>query len=216
MSNITAIAPKTIDSKTDTKTQILDVAERLIAEKGFAATTLRNIVGKAGVNLAAVSYHFGSKEELFRAVVHRIAVAVVDRQRELLEQLSQKTATPSVEELLTAFLMPSLEFVMGDEHYRIVRAQFMGRCRIEPEPIQSIAHSEFSPNVEPFLDALQRALPDQSRSQLRWKLDLVIASLIRVQTEVGKPDALLRSSQPQDIQDTIINLVKFLAAGLQA
>ena len=47
---------------TDTKTQILNVAERLMAERGFAATTLRNVVSEADVNLAAVHYHFGSKE----------------------------------------------------------------------------------------------------------------------------------------------------------
>ncbi|MEL7313358.1 MAG: TetR/AcrR family transcriptional regulator [Cyanobacteria bacterium J06559_3] len=211
MSNVT-----TIDTKTDTKTQILDTTERLIAEKGFTTTTLRNIVSEAGVNLSAVSYHFGSKEELFRAVVHRIAVPVTKRQLQMLEQLRQKTSTPSVEDLLTAFLTPPLEFVMGDEHYRIIRAQFMGRCRSEPEPIQSIADREFSASVDSFLDALQRALPNQSRSQLSWKLDLVVAALVRVQTEASKPVALLRSSQPQDIQATLSNLVKFLAAGMQA
>lgn len=201
---------------TDTKTQILDVAERLIAEKGFSGTTLRNIVSEADVNLAAVNYHFGSKEELFRAVVHRIAEPVVKRQLDMLNQLREKDSVPTVEELLTAFLTPPLEFVMGDETYRMVRAQFMGRCRSEPEPIQSIAHGEFSPNVDPFLDALQRALPDQSRSQLYWKLDLVVAALIRVQIGVGKPNALLKSSQPQDIQNTIKNLVAFLAGGMRS
>ena len=205
-----------IDTKTDTKTQILDTTERLIAEKGFTTTTLRNIVSEAGVNLSAVSYHFGSKEELYLAVVRRIAVPVTKRQLQMLEQLRQKTDTPSVEDLLTALLTPPLEFVMGDEHYRIIRAQFMGRCRVEPEPIQSIAQAEFSPNIALFLDVLQRVLPNQSRSQLSWKLDLAVAALIRVQTEASKPVALLRSSQPQDIQATIANLVKFLAAGMQA
>ncbi|NEP17789.1 MAG: TetR/AcrR family transcriptional regulator [Leptolyngbya sp. SIO4C1] len=206
----------TTATTTDTKTQILDVAERLIAEKGFTGTTLRNIVSEADVNLAAVHYHFGSKEELFRAIVRRIAVPLVERQLDMLEQLRKTTDPPSVEELLTAFLTPPLELVMGDEHYRIVRAQFMGRCRAEPEPVQKIAHEEFSPNVEPFLDALQRSLPDQSRSQLLWKLDLVIASLIRVQIGAGKPGALLESLQPQDVQATIQKLVAFLAAGMRS
>ncbi len=200
----------------DTKIQILDVAEHLIAEKGFSGTTLRNIVSAASVNLAAVHYHFGSKEELFRAVVHRIAQPVVEGQLDMLKQLKQKTDNPSVEDLLTAFLTPPLEFVMSNETHRIIRAQFMGRCRTEPEPIQSIARGEFSSNVDPFLDAFQRSLPGQSRLQLHWKLDLVVASLIRVQTEAGKPGALLRDIQPKDIQDTISNLVSFLAAGMRA
>src|SRR3954453_20324524 len=55
----------------DTKTRILDAAERLFVEHGFEATSLRSLTSAAGVNLAAVNYHFGSKEELFQAVLTR-------------------------------------------------------------------------------------------------------------------------------------------------
>ena len=58
---------------TDTKEKILDTAERLIGEQGYAATSLRQIIAEAGVNLAAVHYHFGSKEDLLDAVVVRKA-----------------------------------------------------------------------------------------------------------------------------------------------
>lgn len=92
----------------------------------------------------------------------------------------------------------------------------MGRCRIEPEPIQSIASREFDPSTQAFLDALQKALPAQSRSQLTWKLDLVVASLIRVMAEVDKPQALLQSGQASDIEQTLAPLVAFLAAGLRS
>ena len=53
---------------TDTKEQILNVAERQFAEKGYAGTTLRGVIKEAEVNIAAVHYHFGSKEELFIAL----------------------------------------------------------------------------------------------------------------------------------------------------
>lgn len=201
---------------TDTKTQILDATERLIAEKAFTGTTLRNIASAADVNLAAVHYHFGSKEELFKAAVRRIAQPVVARQLEMLNQLLQTTAVPSVEDLLTTFLTPPLEFISGGGSSRIIRAQFMGRCRTEPEPIQSIAREEFSASAESFLDILQRALPDQSRSQLDWKLDLVIAVLIQVQMQAGKPNALLQSNQPKDIQNTISHLVTFMTPAMQS
>ena len=197
-----------------TKTQILDATEHLIAEKAFAGTTLRSIASAAGVNLAAVHYHFGSKEDLFRAVVQRIAKPVVARQLDMLNQLKQKTVVPSVEDLLTAFLTPPLEFISGGASPGIVQAQFMGRCRTEPEPVQSIAREEFSASAELFLDVLQRALPNQSRSQLEWKLDIVIAALIQVQMQAGKPNALLQSNRPKDIQETISNLVTFMAHGM--
>lgn len=206
MSNTTTI---------DTKTQILDVAERLIAERGFSATTLRNIVSEADVNLAAVHYHFGSKEELLRAVVHRMAAPIIKRQLEMLNRLKAKTDAPSVEDILTVFLTPPFELIAGDERNGMLRARFMGRCQSEPEPVQSIARGEFSSSLEPFLDILQRVLPEQSRSQLDWKMDLVVASLIRVQIKAGTPNALLKSGKPQDIQATISKLVTFLAGGMR-
>ncbi|MEO0948296.1 MAG: TetR/AcrR family transcriptional regulator, partial [Cyanobacteria bacterium J06641_5] len=108
------------------------------------------------------------------------------------------------------------EFVAADDRSQCARAQFMGRCRVEPEPIQSIASQEFAPSTQAFLNALQKALPEQSRSQLTWKLDLVIASLIRVMTEVDKPEALLQSGHASDIEKTLTPLVAFLAAGLRS
>ena len=57
-------------SSTDTKTKILDTAERLFAQKGFDAVSLRNIVEAAKVNLAAVHYHFGSKQALLLSLIH--------------------------------------------------------------------------------------------------------------------------------------------------
>ena len=203
-------------SSIDTKEQILDVAERIFAERGFAGTTLRNVVSEAGVNLAAVHYHFGSKEELFRAVISRIARPVVEQELASLNQLQQEDDSPSVEAILTALLTPPLELIIEEEeNSRMVRAQFMGRCRVEPEPIQSIANQEFDASCQAFLNALHQALPSQSRSQLKWKLDLVIAALIRVQTEAGSPDALLQSTKVEDVQHTVSSLVKFLAAGMR-
>lgn len=201
----------------ETKEQILNAAEQMIAERGFAGTTLRSVVSAAGVNLAAVHYHFGSKEELFRATVARLAKPVVEQELAALGQLLAKTDTPSVEDILTAFLRPPLQLLMGDKaSFRMVRAQFMGRCRTEPEPIQSIAASEFDASCQAFLDALQRALPHQTRAQLRWKFDLAIAALIRVQTEAGKPGAIIQGSRPEDIQQAVEQLVPFLAAGMRS
>jgi AcrR family transcriptional regulator len=201
---------------TDTKEQIISVAERLFAERGFAGTTLRNLVSEAGVNLAAVHYHFGSKEDLFRAVVARFARPVVEQELALLEQLQAEHEVPSVEAILTALVKPNLEILARNKDTLLVSAQFMGRCRTEPEPIKSIAAGEFAVSTEAFLDVLQRALPEQSRAQIYWKFDLAIAALIQVQIEAGQPFALLRSTNPEDIQNATEQLVKFLSPGLRS
>ena len=200
----------------ETKEQIITVAERLFADNGFAGTTLRNVVSEAGVNLAAVNYHFGSKEELFRAVVSRFARPVVEQELRLLSELKAGAELPSLEEVLTVILKPSLEILSEDEGTRLVRARFMGRCRTEPEPIQSIANKEFAAATEAFLDLLQRVLPEQSRSQLGWKFDLVIAALIRVLTEAGQPYALLKSNHSEHIKETTQQLVRFLSPGMRS
>jgi hypothetical protein len=63
---------------------------------------------------------------------------------------------------------------------------------------------------------LQLVLPEQSRSQLSWKLDLAITALVRVLMEAGKPHALLKTTDPKDIQATIEQLVKFLSPGMRS
>jgi AcrR family transcriptional regulator len=102
-------------SSTETKDQILTVAERLFAECGFAGTTLRTVVSEAGVNLAAVHYHFGSKEELFRAVVARFARPIVEQELQLLSELKARKELPSVEAIVAAMLKPSFEILAQDD-----------------------------------------------------------------------------------------------------
>ena len=205
-----------IAASSDTKEQILDVAEQVLAEYGYAGTTLRNIVSKAKVNLAAVHYHFGSKEALFKAVVARIAEPMVTQQLAMLaDVMEQADGSPSVEAILNAYLAPAFEVVAQDEKRQPLRAQFVGRCRTEPEPVQSIAGQQFEKGTEKFLDALQRALPEQSRSQLTWKLDLVVTSLVRVLGEAGKPGAMLTGSSPEDIETTLAKLISFVTPGLE-
>lgn len=203
-------------SSVETKEQILDVAERAIAENGYAGTTLRSVVSKANVNLAAIHYHFGSKEELFRAVIARMAQPIVSGHLTALEAILAETDTPSVEAILRAYLQSSFDYVTCSAITHPTRAQFMGRCRTEPDPVQSIADKQFRPSTEKFLDALQRSLPNQTRSQLKWKLDLVVTSLIRVLGEAGKPDALLNDTTPEGIEAALSKLILFLLPALES
>src|SRR3954447_24578865 len=95
----------------DTQGRILDTAERLIGEQGYAATSLRQIINKAGVNLAAVHYHFGSKEELLDAVVMRKAGPVNEARLAALSQVEQEAGDGplAVEKVLHCFFAPTAE-----------------------------------------------------------------------------------------------------------
>src|ERR1700689_2624058 len=95
-----------IEVAVDTKTKILDAAEKLFGNKGFDATSLRDITAEAQVNLAAVNYHFQSKESLIDAVIAR-RIEPVNQKR--LEMLDEAGPNPSLEQILAAFVAPLLE-----------------------------------------------------------------------------------------------------------
>jgi len=94
----------------DTKTRILDAAELLFMEHGFEATSLRSLTSAASVNLAAVNYHFGSKEELFQAVLTRRLDPMNQERIDLLERVEREAAGKQVscEKILSAMLIPAL------------------------------------------------------------------------------------------------------------
>ncbi|GAA4384140.1 TetR/AcrR family transcriptional regulator [Tsukamurella soli] len=100
----------------DTRSQILDAAERLFAERGYRGTSVRAITDLAGANLAAVGYHFGSKAELLAAVARRVVEPINAAQCAGLDRLLARTPDPSVSELVEAFAGPLFdEMPAGDE-----------------------------------------------------------------------------------------------------
>src|SRR5690349_4125132 len=92
----------------DTKQRILDAAEKLIAEQGYAATSLRQIIAEAGVNLAAVHYHFGSKDELLASLIQRKVGPVNETRLQRLSayEAEAKGKAVPVRKILDAFLTP--------------------------------------------------------------------------------------------------------------
>ena len=200
---------------TETKEQILNVAEKLFAENGFTGTSLRRVISEAGVNLSAVNYHFGSKEELFRAVVQRVSQPVVRGELKLLKKLQSSKNDYTLEEVLTCFVTPPFEVMLNSGDRQLYCGRFMGRCRLEPDNIGNIAKQEFQDSEDAYLDALQRVLPDQSRNEIHWKLDLMIACLIRVLTQAEKPHGLIQQKSIDRIDEIVSQLVNFLASGMR-
>src|SRR4029077_13793684 len=105
------------DSRPLTTERILDAAERLFADHGFEGTSIRDIVDTAKVNLAAVHYHFRSKEALLEAVLTRRISLVNDARLQRLDTAEAAAAprSPSVEEVLRAFIIPTVEFAQQNE-----------------------------------------------------------------------------------------------------
>ena len=101
-------SPGSLGSVDGTRERLLDAAERLFAEAGYTAS-LRDITAAAGANLAAVNYHFGSKEELVKAVLLRRVGPINAERRRRLAALE----SPTTEDVVRAFLEPALRAIGG-------------------------------------------------------------------------------------------------------
>jgi AcrR family transcriptional regulator len=198
-----------------TEQRILDAAEGLFAQHGFAGTSLRMITTQAGVNLAAVNYHFGSKEALLRATLDRI-VGPVNRERLAMLERAEAAAgnnPPSIEAVLEAFIAPDLRMMrdLGDRGALLFR--FLGRSHTEPsELVQSLIRAQFTALAQQFLNALQRALPQLPKHELYWRLHCVVGVITYLMADTASLGMLDRT----DVDGTVARLVAFLAPGVAA
>lgn len=190
----------------DTKTRLLDAAEKLFGQHGFDATSLRDITADAQVNLAAVNYHFQSKESLMDAVIERRLEPVNLRR---LEMLDAAGPSPSVEQIVEAFLAPMLMLEV------LPAIPLIGRVLSNPSQfVGRVYKRHFMHIVQHFSEALGAALPDLSAEDRFWRLQFMAGSMSHVLALSGVLPLL--SGQPFDRQRVMSRLVVFLAAGLRA
>jgi AcrR family transcriptional regulator len=159
-----------------TRTAILNAAERLYADRGFADVTLRDIVAAAGVNLAAVNYHFGSKDELIAELFVTRGIAT---NRERLNQLKAAEQAgggrAGIEAVLRALVGPTLRGCLGPNNERSTAARFMIRASIESvPPIRRIKNREID-HLRKFAAAMRRSLPGRDEVDLYWGLHFALA-----------------------------------------
>ncbi|MDN5924231.1 MAG: TetR family transcriptional regulator, partial [Xanthomonadales bacterium] len=96
-----------------TRQRILVAAEELFAEHGFAGASLRRVTAAAKVNLAAVNYHFGSKEKLIEEVFRRRLDMLTEQRMQALAKVAGDKAC-TLEDVLNAFIRPALELSLSD------------------------------------------------------------------------------------------------------
>jgi AcrR family transcriptional regulator len=159
-----------------TRTAILSAAERLYADRGFADVTLRDIVAAANVNLAAVNYHFGSKDELIAELfVTRSLATNRERLNELKLAEEAGGGRAGIDEILRALVGPTLRGCLGPDRERSAAARFMIRASIESvPPIRRIKNREID-HLRKFAAAMRRSLPDCSEVDLYWGLHFALA-----------------------------------------
>lgn len=195
-------------SSTATREKILDAAELLFIDRGFAATSVRAIATKAGVNLAATHYHFGSKNGLLAAVFHRRIAPINEQRLSALERLRENDQNLTARKILEVFFKP---FTRGDLYAAVPAV--IGRIYGEPDALtKPILENEFGEVASVFQGALGSVLPHVNRDELQWRFHFMIGSMIhllRLNTPLGiKPS---RGSFRQGLEQ----LINFSIAGLE-
>ncbi|MBW2475570.1 MAG: CerR family C-terminal domain-containing protein [Deltaproteobacteria bacterium] len=171
-------------SQPDTKQRILDAAEHLFARNGYHATSLRGITTTADANLAAVNYHFGSKEALLEAVIVRRLDPLNEIRRGQLEALLQKAELagelPSCREVLRAFVEPTLRLrQQGSEAEDFIA--LIGRTLAEPRGIaMSIFLRHMQPLLQRIFQALALSLPALTEQDLFWRMHFTMGCLSHI------------------------------------
>ncbi len=202
-----------------TKTRILDAAEQLFMEHGFEATSLRQLTAAAGVNLAAVNYHFGSKEELFQAVLTRRLDPMNQERIDRLERVERDAAGRplSCEKILFAMLIPALRLARDEKRGGKNFLRLLGRAYADPAPfIRSFLSVQYAQMIARYKEAFLRALPQLSRQELTWRLHFVMGALSYT---LAGTDALKLFAQvgAADNDELLLQrLAPFLVAGLKA
>jgi AcrR family transcriptional regulator len=201
-----------------TRSAILAAAERLYADRGFGDVTLRDIVAEASVNLAAVNYHFGSKDDLIAELfVTRSLANNRERLRELKAAEENGGGRAPIEAILRALVGPTLRGCLGPESGRSTAARFMIRASIEAvAPIRRIKNREID-HLRKFAAAMRRSLPERDDTELYWGLHFALAMAHHT---VRESERLAKLSEGKcdldDVDDVIDRVVSVAVMALSA
>ncbi len=212
---------RTVKPQSETQTRILDAAEELFMQHGFEGASMRMLTAKAGVNLAAVNYHFGSKDALIEAVFHRRLDAMNAERIAELERLEKeaagKTLTPDA--IIRAFIGASLRMIEDARGGGRNFIRLLGRAYTEPaKPIRALIGQMYAPAMERFKAAFSRALPELPRDELVWRMHFMFGTLAYTLAATDTVQ-LIAGAKPEDRYDAQVlqdRLTAFMSAGLLA
>jgi AcrR family transcriptional regulator len=202
-----------------TRIAILDVAEALFSELGYEGTSIRDIANGCNVQAAVIGYHFGSKVELFNAVVGRRAVIINDiRRRTLDAQRSAIKESPlPVDALIHMYVAPLLEATShGDSGWRNF-ASLMGRLANSPRGTEMI-NQHYSEVASLYMNEFRRSLPSVPDGRLIDGFLYMVSAMLFVCADTGRWEAMAQRGHDghRDSQAILEDLVPFISGGFKA
>jgi AcrR family transcriptional regulator len=208
----------------DTRERILDVAERLFMECGYDGTSMRQITGEANVNLAAVNYHFGSKEALMQEVFRRRLDWLNEERMRVLDRLEVEAGGQPVKPslIVDAFFGTLLRMAEDEGRGGMTFLRLIGRTLTEPsEFIRAFLAHEYKTVMDRYKEALFRALPDVPQAEIVWRFHFMLGAMSYA---IAGTDALrlvtdwqIEEEDSVDRLDLLVpRLMSFLLGGLRA
>ena len=170
-------APDDEESHAATKAAVFSAAETLFAVRGFQNVSVRDVTAQAGVNLASVNYHFGSKDALLYEIFRRRTAELNRERARLLHMANDRHAgCPPVREILEALFAPPVRWSAPD-HDRRIALQFIIRARSEGTEAMREALQHDVSHLARFADALMAARPELPAEDVYWRLHFCLGML---------------------------------------
>jgi len=203
-----------MSSHFNTKERILHAAEDLFAQHGFAGTSLRQVTSRADVNIAAVNYHFGSKENLVHEVFkHRMDEMSEKRLASLAAAVEKNPA--DLEAILLAFIQPALALTLDRHGASFVRV--LARAYAEKnDGLRNFLSENYGQVLREFARAIAHCLPDLTKEELYWRMDFVAGALTYAMADFGLIKRQPGVSEKTHCEKAAQHLIKFAQAGLKA
>ena len=164
----------------ETRERVLEVAERLFAERGLDAVSIRDIIAVAGANLGAINYHFGTKDRLIEAVFERRLIPSAQEQLQALEGVEGAAGDqpPKLEAVLEAVFRPLVEGALDPRRGGATFGKLMARSMVDPNPVlERVMRSHLSTVMKRFDAALLRAMPNLAPEDVFWRMHLLMGGL---------------------------------------
>ena len=198
-----------------TRERILGVAEALFARHGFAGASLRQVTAGAKVNLAAVHYHFGSKDALIEEVFRR---RLDELNRERLAALASASARvdATLEDVLDAFIRPALKQSLqtrgGGAFVRVLARAYAEH----DERLRHFLSENYGHVLQEFSNVFSRLLPHLDKDELYWRLDIIAGAVTYAMADFGIIRRRAHTSEDTHRRQAVTHLIAFAAAGLRA
>lgn len=201
----------------ETRQRILDGAELLFADSGFDGTSVRDIAGRAGVPVALVNFHGGSKRELYARIVTRRADQLSDLRLRALHGLKNGPEPVNLSAVLHCFVGPYLERATNGGPQWLAYARLVAQVSADRK-WSDISQRCFDPTAKLFIDEIATFFPGSDRSAVAAGFVFTVSAMLSLATSMWRVDALSGSAarpDPAVLAGWIAFLVDFAEGGLR-